>query len=166
MKKKGSQSLLHQVQVWNIPALITRSKRYPQILVSIPSSSGLGLELSPAMVRNVIKAVRLRLNPFFIRSRFGTRLIMGKYSSDVIQVSIPSSSGLGLELRTDYQVGADSNLKSQSLLHQVQVWNIYTKVTMERLKSAMSQSLLHQVQVWNRCHFFIKKIRGLFRHFP
>ena len=143
-----SQSLLHQVQVWN------------KIILNILLSNKFRHKQS--------------LNPFFIRSRFGTGEKDGRPVSIFLDVSIPSSSGLGLEL-TILTINAQASDKSQSLLHQVQVWNVGFAATVHDLRGAVSipsssglglerstclrrqvgavivesQSLLHQVQVWN-----------------
>ena len=89
-----SQSLLHQVQVWNSYSCpIPRGEQYQ---VSIPSSSGLGLERQHKQMHLVL-IVEMGLNPFFIRSRFGTLGWQCLVYSMEKKVSIPSSSGLGLE---------------------------------------------------------------------
>ena len=63
-----------------------------------------------------------RLNPFFIRSKFGTRLFSAISVGELLSllVSIPSSSGLSLELdfAKERELLAEE-VRSQSLLHQV-----------------------------------------------
>ena len=67
-------------------------------MVSIPYSSGLGLELGDADA-TLTAAQMESLNPLFIRSRFGTTAYrLGYLLFTSHGVSIPYSSGLGLEL--------------------------------------------------------------------
>ena len=130
--------------------------------VSIPSSSGLRLEpqlvwhnrrwrVSQSLLhqvcgwnmKNMLKKAEDRgLNPFFIRSAVGTT--SGGRSGGAGRVSIPSSSGLRLEL--DALIITDILQLSQSLLHQVCGWNCRRGSTGSR---GWSQSLLHQVCGWN-----------------
>ena len=66
-------------------------------LVPAPFSSGLGLELKGMSFLSVTHVSCL--NPFFIRSRFGT--VKNRHDGTYelkYKVSIPFSSGLGLEL--------------------------------------------------------------------
>ena len=65
------------------------------VIVSIPYSSGLGLEQNNHSLRIEGDSC---LNPLFIRSRFGTRKLEKLEGiAKLLGVSIPYSSGLGLE---------------------------------------------------------------------
>ena len=64
-------------------------------IVSIPYSSGLGLERRAQ--KNNLDTQSMSLNPLFIRSRFGTMKRFRVLLMAMTMVSIPYSSGLGLE---------------------------------------------------------------------
>ncbi len=140
-----SQSLIHQVQVWNILSFL-HLQRFVQF-VSIPYSSGLGLELwntvsreekeileSQSLIHQVqvwnshyreyywINQIGHCLNPLFIRSRFGTN---HKPSSHKALESRLNPLFIRSRFGT-YLVGLSTSFiffVSQSLIHQVQVWN-------------------------------------------
>ena len=86
------------------------------LIVSIPYSSGLGLELLITIMSPIFFGIGL--NPLFIRSRFGTITTVTSVQL-FIRVSIPYSSGLGLELQNGVMFVHKTDVTSQSLIHQV-----------------------------------------------
>ena len=131
--------------------------------VSIPSSSGLRLELikngrcinqmvSQSLLHQVCGWNRRsgrggivvdRLNPFFIRSAVGT--LVQRLIDHNTDVSIPSSSGLRLELSTDMLISSQRRLNPFFIRSAVG-----TSSSKNFGSEGRSQSLLHQVCGWNR----------------
>ena len=89
----------------------------------------------------------LCLNPLFIRSRFGTEFFFSSVASEGLRkVSIPYSSGLGLEPiwhEVGPRIGAWTGLNP--LFIRSRFGTMCNQVLSKLLGTAPSQSLIHQV---------------------
>ena len=161
-----SQSLLHQVNDSHVQIARRNShtlnlRRNPFYIRSMIHTSRLDKELIPIDI--------LGRNPFYIRSMIHTNETARLRKKSVRVVAIPSTSG---QWFTQKEVSRrlSTNIRSQSLLHQVNDSHV-KKTTVQNAVKA-SQSLLHQVNdshgsmstprtssnIWCRNPFYIRSM--------